>query len=169
MAWAWRPARATAAVIGGALVVATVALFAGLLDLNLDGDVTGVLSRWRGIDSWPHAIADAAVCAADEMPPPVIDARLPWTISLHNVSRAASFPELRWLLSGRPPHAVPAALADALATYSTLHRDMMAGRVPLRVWIMRGCGAGVVCGGIGECLKAVRMALYVALLSRLAR
>jgi hypothetical protein len=35
--------------------------------------------------------------------------------------------------------------------------------------MMRGCGAGVVCGGIGERLKAVRMALYVALLSRLAR
>ncbi len=31
------------------------------------------------------------------------------------------------------------------------------------------CGAGVVCGGIGERLKAVRMALYVALLSRRAR
>jgi hypothetical protein len=31
------------------------------------------------------------------------------------------------------------------------------------------CGAGVVCGGIGERLKAVRMALYVALLLRRAR
>jgi hypothetical protein len=35
--------------------------------------------------------------------------------------------------------------------------------------MMRGCGAGVVCGGIGECVKAVRMALYVALLLRRAR
>jgi hypothetical protein len=33
---------------------------------------------------------------------------------------------------------------------------------------MRGCGAGVVCGGIGERLKAVRMAMYVALLLRRA-
>jgi hypothetical protein len=31
------------------------------------------------------------------------------------------------------------------------------------------CGAGVVCGGIGERLKAVRIAMYVALLSRRAR
>jgi hypothetical protein len=31
------------------------------------------------------------------------------------------------------------------------------------------CGAGVVCGGIGERLKAVRLALYVTLLSRRAR
>jgi hypothetical protein len=84
--------------------------------------------------------------------------------------RAALFPELRWLLlSGRRRHAMPAAVSDALATSSAVHGDMMAGRSPLLLWMMRGCGAGIVCGGIGERLKAVRMALYVALLSRRAR
>ena len=84
-----------------------------------------------------------------------------------SVACAGRYPELQWLLlSGRRRHAVSAAVSDALATCSAVHGDMMAGRSPLLVWMMRGCGAGVVCGGIGERLKAVRMALYVALLSR---
>ncbi len=112
--------------------------------------------------------------AADELPPPAIDATSQWAISLHNVSRAASLPELRWLLlSGRQRHAVPAAVSDALATCGgcccrvgsamlclppsptrwrrarAVHGDVMAGRSPLLVWMMRGCGAGVVCDGIG--------------------
>jgi hypothetical protein len=79
------------------------------------------------------------------------------------VSRAASLPELQWLLlSGRRRHAVPAsAVSDALATCSAVHGDMMAGRSRLLVMMMRGCG-------IGERLKAVCMAMYVALLSHRA-
>ncbi len=141
-----------------------------VVSLTSDGDVAGALWRRHGHDSRTHASADTTVCAADELPPPAIDATSRWDIPLHNVSRAASFPELRWLLlSGRQRHAVPAAVSDALATSSSVYGDMMAGRSPLLVWMMRGCGAGVVCGGIGERLKAVCMALYVALLSRRAR
>jgi hypothetical protein len=38
--------------------------------LTAHGDVTSPL--WRGIDCRPHAITDATVCAADEMPLPII-------------------------------------------------------------------------------------------------
>ncbi len=119
--------------------------------------------QWRGHESRPHAIADAAVCVADEMPPYVIDTTSRCAIprALYSVSRAASLPELRWLLlSGRRRGAVRAAVSDALVTCSGVHGVMMAGRWPLLVMMVRGCGAGVVCGGIGVRLKAVRMALY---------
>jgi hypothetical protein len=45
-----------------------------VVSLTVDTDIAGALWRWHGHDCWPHTIADAAVCVADEMPPPVIDA-----------------------------------------------------------------------------------------------
>jgi hypothetical protein len=94
------------------------------------------------------------VCVADEMPPPVIDATSWCAISLYSVSRAASLPELRWLLlSGRRRHAVPASRAGALAMSSIgeqgcVHGVVRGAGVASRAIVASvawRCGAAVCC------------------------
>jgi hypothetical protein len=115
----------------------------------------------------PPIVSDA-VCVRDaaQLPPlPPLPAPA-WMPDLDAATSATSFPQLRTLLSGRPPAPLPPDLAALLAEYAVVHAEVMGGARPQRVLVMEGCGrAEGQCGGVGDRLKSLRMCFYAAVLS----
>ena len=70
-------------------------------------------------------------------------------------------------LSGRQSP-VNAVLSSILEEYRQLHAAMLQGSVPMRAWIVSGCGLNGGCGGLGDRVKALRLNFYLAVLSKRA-
>ena len=125
--------------------------------------------RLPGLSQVEQASADR-ICVRDsaQLPPlPALPVR--WTPDLTRAATADSWQQLRYLLSGRVGEPVSEDLQALLREYSKLHADIVAGRRPLRVLVMEGCGyVDGRCGGLGDRLKSLRMCFYVALLSERA-
>jgi hypothetical protein len=80
---------------------------------------------------------------------------------------ASSFPELRYILSGRRTASPPPALQELLTAYAALHRDIIAGRRPLRLLVSGRCIPPQLgsCGGFGDRIKSVRLLFYTAVMT----
>ena len=124
----------------------------------------------------PHPTALATRCDADAgvVPAPVglspLDNGSGWVPDLAAAAAATSFPELRFHLSGRSNVAaavLPADLPLLLQQYRDVHADILAGRRPLRVWIIECHGESHEddCGGLGDRVKALRMFFYLCVAS----
>jgi hypothetical protein len=86
-----------------------------------------------------------------------------WIPRLDDALNATTFPELRYLLSGRKPddaYAMDPDLRQLLDEYKVLHDDIMAGRRPMRLWAVHGSRSGT-----GDRIKGWRVIFYLALLS----
>jgi hypothetical protein len=80
---------------------------------------------------------------------------------------ASSFPELRYILSGRRTASPPPALQELLTAYAALHRDIIAGRRPLRLLVSGRCDPphSGSCGGFGDRFKSLRLLFYTAVMT----
>ncbi len=80
---------------------------------------------------------------------------------------ASSFPEFRYILSGRRTASPPPALQELLTAYAALHRDIIAGRRPLRLLVSGRCDPAQLgpCGGFGDRTKSLRLLFYTAVMT----
>ncbi len=89
---------------------------------------------------------------------------LAWLPRLDDALNATTFPELRYLLSGRrldsTSHPSSPDMPELLRRYADMHRAMVNGSVPLRAWIIHYARSGV-----GDRIKGWRVVFYTALMS----
>jgi hypothetical protein len=89
---------------------------------------------------------------------------LAWLPRLDDALKATTFPELRFLLSGRrldsTSHQSSPDMPELLRRYADMHRAMVNGSEPLRAWIIHNARSGV-----GDRIKGWRAVFYTALMS----
>jgi hypothetical protein len=126
------------------------------------------------------ANASASVCASDgslvEHPVAWLDRAATWLPQLDTVAELASngtsvtFQQLRYLLTGRvsllldsparSAHALSPDLPALFEAYVQLHKDVMSGKRPLRLFVVHGSWSGN-----GDRMRGWRSVFYLALLS----
>lgn len=82
-----------------------------------------------------------------------------------SVDTGLTFPQLRYMLTGRCPKPLSPRATLALTEWRKLHADMVAGRRPMRALVsvcMRATGSESPCGGHADRLKVwIAMVLWV--------